>query len=344
MPPRLVGLLAMLTATAAVAATALGPGDPTTVFVDGFTTPCRTSFGPDGYLYVVDFGDHFIYRVAPDGTKTLFHDDIADPRSMAFDAFGYLLVAGRGDGTVWRVDQTGQAAPFLTGLTNPIRPRVGPNGDIWVAAVDSVYQFDAVGRLLGKWDVISQGQAAFGLQFDPAATLYITNWGGFSTLEDGIVTPVPISEPARNGAPHFDVAGNAYWIHESVDAQDTHRMILAGPDLSVTDEDFATFAEGPCAHVFGRDTDGTTNTRQFVSLRDGTIVEVNAAGVSSPGVPETGLELGQLDEEECADEILGQDGQVTDDELHFLDVIGNNDGGYDVGDFRAYLVTTGTID
>lgn len=344
MRTRLAALLALLTATAAVAAASLGPGDPTTVFVDGFTTPCRITAGPDGSLYVVDFGDHFIHRVAPDGTISLFSDDIADPRALSFDAFGYLLVGGRTDNTVWRVDQDGAATPFLTGITWPLRARVGSNGDIWVSARDSVHRFDAMGRYIDGWDVISQGQGAYGLQFNPAGELYVSSWAGFGILEDGIITPVPINEPLRNEEPRFDVDGNAYWAHESVDALDTHRMILAGSDMTVTDPAFASFSEGPCSHVFGRDTDGTTNNRQYVSLRDGSIVELNSAGIASPGYPDTGLELAGIDEQGCVDEILGQASQVTGDELYFLDVIGNHDGTYDVGDFRAYLVATGTID
>lgn len=344
MRPRLASLLALLAASAAVAAVTLGPGDPTAVFVDGFTTPCRATVGPDGSLYVVDFGDHFIYKVTPDGTKSLFSDDIPDPRGISFDSFGDLTVPGRGDGTVWRVSPDGLASPFLTGMTGPIRARVGPDGDIWVAAVDSVYHFDAMGREIERIDVASQDIGAFGLQFSPEGDLYITSWAKFGILEDGIVTLVPITEALRNGAPHFDASGNAYWIHESVEDPDTHRMVLADRDLTVTDAAFANFAVGPCAHVFGRDATGATTNRQFVSLRDGTIVELNVVGIPAPGVPETGLRLTDIGEEDVVDEVFLQSSEVTDDQLHFLDVIGNNDGAFDIGDFRAYLFATGTVE
>lgn len=344
MRARFAAMLALLVAAAAVAATTLGPGDPTTVFVDGFTTPCRTTVGPDGYLYVVDLGDHFIYRVAPDGTKTLFNDDVTDPRGISFDSFGNLLVAGRADGTVWRVSPAGVTTPFLTGITWPLRARVGPDGDIWVATVDSVHHYDAMGRHIEGIDVISQGVAAYGLQFDPAGVLYITNWGGFGTLVNGIVTPVPIDNPLRSGSPHFDTDGNAYWIHEAVEEGDTHRLVLSDPTLAVLDEAFASFSDGPCGHVFGRDATGVTTSRQFVGLRNGTIVEVNAAAIPAPGLPETGLQLSDLAESEVVDEILVQESQVTGNQIYFLDVIGNNDGTFDVGDFRAYLVATGTVE
>jgi hypothetical protein len=81
----------------------------------------------------------------------------------------------------------------------------------------------------------------------------------------------------------------------------------------------------------------------FVSLRDGSIVELNATGVAAPGVPEVGLSLADLDESAVADEILGAGSQVTANQAYFLDVIGNDDGTYDVGDFRAYLVAAGVV-
>jgi len=41
--------------------------------------------------------------------------------------------------------------------------------------------------------------------------------------------------------------------------------------------------------------------------------------------------------------VLGVASQVTTDLAYFLDVIGNDDGSFDVGDFRAYLVTAGVV-
>ena len=343
MNARPAGLLALLMTAGAIGAATLGPGDPTTVFADGFTTPCRASFGPDGYLYVVDFGDRAIHRVASDGTKSLFSSEVGDPRGIAFDAFGHLIVPDRDNNQVHRIAPDGTASPFLQ-MFRPIRARIGPNGDVWIAAVDSVHHYDAMGRLVERVDVAAQGGAAFGLQFNPDGELYFTSWGGFWKLDGQTVIPVVTGMQPRMGSPHFDVAGNAYWIHEAVEEGDAHRVIFGDSDITVTDAAFASLADGPCSHVFARDATGATTNRQFVGLRNGTIVELNAAGVAAPGVDETGLELADLVADEVADEILGLDTQVTADQTYFLDVIGNHDGTYDVGDFRAYLVATGAID
>lgn len=342
MPARYAALLLVFVTAGAAGLATAGPGDPASVFVSGFTTPCRTSFDYAGNLYVVDLPVSTIYKVTPDGSKSVFTDQISMPRGITFDPFGDMLVADRAAGIVYKVTPQGQASPFLE-VFNAVRARVGPNGDIWVAAVDTLHHFDAVGRPLEHIDVRAQGAAAWDVRFTPDGALYFSSFPDFWKLEGHTVFPVLTGQQGQNSAPHFDVEGNAYWAHEATDAGDTHRVILADENFSVVEDSFATFAAGPCAMAFGRDPYGTTN-RLFISLRDGSIVELNSAGIAAAGVPEVGLSLTDLGESEVADEILGTSSPVTPDQAYFLDVIGNNDGNYDVGDFRAYLIATGVVD
>jgi len=342
MPARCAALLLVSIATGAAGLAMLGPGDPTPVFVSGFTTPCRTSFDGEGNLYVVDLPVSTIYKVTPDGSTSVFTDQISTPRGITFDPFGDMLVADPNAGTVFKVTPQGEVTPFLE-VFRAQRPRVGPNGDIWVAAVDTLHRFDAMGRSLEHTDVQAQGAAAWGLQFTPDGILYLTNTAAFWRLVGQTVEPALVGMPPQNSAPHFDVEGNAYWTRQAMDAGDTHRVILADANLTVVEDTFASLPVAPCAMVFGRDDTGATTHRVFVSLRDGSIVELNATGVAAPGVPEVGLSLADLDESAVADEILGAGSQVTANQAYFLDVIGNDDGTYDVGDFRAYLVAAGVV-
>ena len=57
-----------------------------------------------------------------------------------------------------------------------------------------------------------------------------------------------------------------------------------------------------------------------------------------------GRRLRDIDEGRAADEVMGVPGLLTDPERTLLDVIGNHDDAYDVGDFRAYLVAAGVVD
>jgi hypothetical protein len=339
---RYAALLLLLMTTGAASLTMFGPGDPASVFVSGFTTPCRTSFDGAGNLYVVDLPVNTIYKVTPGGMTSVFTDQISTPRGITFDPFGNMLAADPTAGMVYKVTPQGQVTAFLEVL-NAQRPRIGPNGDIWVAAVDTLHHFDAMGRRLEQLDVGAQGAAAWGLQFTPDGVLYLTNTAAFWKLMGQTVVPVLTGMPPQNSAPHFDVEGNAYWIRQAMDASDTHRVILADTDLVVIADTFANFATAPCAMVFGRDGTGAMTNRLFVSLRDGSIVELNAAGIAAAGVPEVGLSLGDLDDSEVVNKILGVTSRVTANQTYFLDVIGNDDGTFDVGDFRAYLLATGVV-
>lgn len=342
MPARYAALLLVLIGTGAATSAMLGPGDPTTVFVSGFTTPCRTCFDGAGNLYVVDLPVNTIYKVTPSGETSVFTDEISTPRSITFDPFGNMLVADPTAGMVYKASPQGQVTPFLT-VYRAQRPRVGPDGDIWVAAVDTLHHFDAMGRPLAQIDVRAQDAAAWGLQFTPDGVLYLTNTVSFWKLSGQTVLPVLTDMPPQNSAPHFDVQGNAYWTRQATEASDANRIILADENLAVIADTFASLAAAPCAIAFGRNATGAMTNHLFVSLRDGSIVELNSAGISAAGVPEVGLSLGDLDESEVVNEILGVASQITSNHTHFLDVIGNNNGSYDVGDLRAYLVTTGVV-
>jgi hypothetical protein len=342
MPARYAAPLLVLIATGAAISATLGPGDPTSVFVSGFTTPCRTSFDGAGNLYVVDVPENTIYKVTPTGATSVFTNEIPTPRGITFDPFGNMLVADLTEGMVYKVSPQGQVTSFLE-VFSARRPRVGPNGDIWVAAVDTLHHFDAMGRVIERIDVQAQGAAAWGLQFTSGGVLYLTNTTNFWKLQGQTVIPVLTDMQPQNSAPHFDVEGNAYWTHGAADAGDVDRIVLADANLTVVADTFASLAAAPCAIAFGRDNTGAMTNHLFVSLRDGSIIELNAAGIAAVGVPEVGLSLTDLDEAEVVNKILGVASQVTANHTHFLDVIGNDDGTFDVGDFRAYLVATGVV-
>jgi len=336
----LLVLLALTAASVDAPAQEPGPGDPTTIFVTGFSEPCRTEFNSEGDLFVKDGA--VIYRVAPDGSSTVFTEEVPDGRGFTFDAFDDMIVPSPGNSTIYKVSPEGVVTEFIS-VFNARRARTGPDGSLWFAAIDSIHHYDAMGRHLASFDVMSQGGAAFGLRFSPSGELYFSSWGGYWKLVDGVVVPVLTDVLPRAGGPTFDELGNIYTYHESVTEGDPHRVILYDSAWEVVDDAFVTDVEPPCGTMFGRDDDGSTNARLFISQRDGTIVEANPAGIAAPGFPVVGLSLSEIDEEDCADEVVGVPA-LSENESTFLDVIGNNNGSYDVGDFRAYLVRTGVVD
>ncbi|KPK59518.1 MAG: hypothetical protein AMS21_09910 [Gemmatimonas sp. SG8_38_2] len=344
MSRRAAVLIALMLAAGAVVglAQALGPGDPTTVFASGFTNPCRMAFDASGDLFVADLTVGQIYRVTPDGTRSLFNDDVPDPRGVTFDAFGDLLVTSRTDTAVYKISASGQATKFFdvsgaSGIT------IGPDGSIWIAAVDSVHHFDAMGRYLETIDVTSGGAAAFGVQFSPAGELHMSTFGAMHKLVNGIPVPVATGQPIQMRGFAFDELGNFYWAHRTLDPDSVSRMRLYNSLGAVLEDTFISQLQEPCSSRFARDADGTTTRRMFIAQLDGVIREANSAGFAAPGWPVVGLELAQISEMDAADQIVGATDELDENHASFLDVIGNNDGSYDVGDFRAYLIAAGVL-
>jgi sugar lactone lactonase YvrE len=316
-----------------------GPGDPTTLFLDGFGDACRLAFDAQGNLFANDGG--VFYKVTPDGTKTLFTDQVPDPRGFAVDAFGNLLVASPRDSALYRVSPQAEVSVFAHAY-NARGVAMDLDGSVWVTAVDTVHHFDAVGRFLEKFDIRSQGAAGFGIQISPGGEPHFSNFASLWRLSGG--TPVPLLQglPPRNRGFAFDENGNIYWARDAGEG-DTDRVILYDASGEVLHDTIIGEVVDPCLITFLRDAEGVTGKRVLVSQSDGTIVEANAQGIPADGWPGTPLSLSDIAEGECADEAARVGGILDARVLHFLDVLGNNNRSYDVGDFRAYLLSTGAI-
>jgi hypothetical protein len=326
------------------AASAQGPGDPTAPFADGFEQPCRLAVDSVGNLLVAELGLGELWKVDPGGNKTLYSTAVADPRWVAFDAFGWLLVSSRNDSKVYRISPQGEVTDFLE-LGDPVGIATRPDGSIWVGATDSLYHFDAMGRFISAIATVdTYGFAVRGLYPAPDGTLYLTGSAALWKLVDGGLLNLLADLPYRWWGLAFDASGNGYWAHEAIDEGDTDRVSqvdLAGAWL---DEAWIEGVVDPCRVVFGRDPDGSTNSTLYIGQTDGTIVTAAAGSPLASGWPVEGLRLSDIDPGRAADEVMGVPGLLSDGERTFLDVIGNYDDSYDVGDFRAYLVAAGVVE
>ena len=332
----------MLAAGAVVGlAQALGPGDPTTVFASGFTNPCRVAFDATGNLYVAEVTLDTIYQVAPDGTRSFFAA-VPDLRNIALDAFGYFLVPSREDTAVYRVSPQGEVTRFFT-VRNSSGTATGLDGSIWIGAVDSVHHFDAMGRHLESIDVMSNGAAAFGMAMSPAGELHMSSFFHMHKLVNGLPLPVATNQAPQMRGFAFDALGNILWSRRATLEGDVDRVILYNSAGEVVNDTLIAQVTEPCNSTFVRDTDGSMTNRLLIAQLDGVIREANSAGMPAVGWRTVGLEIGDISEASCANQIVGEADALDENHARFLDVIGNNNGSYDVGDFRAYLVETGVL-
>ena len=319
---------------------ALGSGDPVTTFATGLATPFGLAFDDAGNLFVAENGANRIARITPGGALSVFATGITEPWGVAFDAFGNLLVASLLDSMVYKVSPQGQVSSFIS-TPMPIWIATGPDGSIWVshAQGEPLKHYDALGRFKEQFNL---GNAFF-IAVSPGGDLYYSDLANVYRLVNG--DPQTVVSGVMIWGFAFDELGNFYAPRPALSAQDTGRVTLYGPTGSVLEDAFISGAQASVAFAFGRETDGTTNSRMFLSDLGSVlaILEANPAGAQAPGWPVVGLSLGEVALENTAGSVLGIEGLLTEDELAFLDVLGNNNGFYDVGDFRAYLIATNVV-
>ncbi len=316
-----------------------GPGDPIATRVSGLDFPLGVAAGANGDLFIGDANIGRIFRVGPGGgTPTLFSSGVADPRGMAFDAFGNLLVASANDGVVYRVTPQGSAAPFLTDLGSAFWIAVGSDGTIWVTDLSdaSIRRYDLLGQFQARYDMTSVGGLGPGpIAIGPSGDPYFSNGAEIYRLASGVPQLLLTAQTTMWGFA-FDVAGTLYVPNPVVG-----RIIAFGPTGTVLHDPFVLETTAPFAVAFGRTAGGATNARLYAADAGvGELVEVNPAGV-----PNAGLPLGytpSFTAALAAQELLGGGGLSPQDQA-VLDALGNRNGRYDTGDFRAYLQRTGLI-
>jgi hypothetical protein len=322
---------------------AQGPGDPTTVFAEGLNNPCRIAFDSVGDLLVAELGLGEILKIDPSGTRTLFTDQIEDPRWVTFDAFGWLLVTSHTNAMVYRVSPLGEVTEFAA-VDGAVGMVTRPDGSVWVAAVDTLWHFDAMGRQLEAIETLdTYGIAVRGIYPAPNDDLYLTGSASLWKMSGGTLQNLQADLQYRWWGMAFDASGNGYWAHEAIDEGDIDRLSLVDLEGNWLNDSWLTDVVDPCRCAFGRNPDGSTNSDLYIGQRDGTIVKTASGAPLAAGWPVVGLRFSQIDEAAAADEVMGVPDLLPDPTRVFLDVIGNNDDSYDVGDFRAYLIAAGVV-
>lgn len=313
-----------------------GPGDPVTTIASGMAFPFGLATGAQGDLFVGDLDASQIRRVTPQGSSAAFAS-VPAPFGMAWDALGNLLVAA-GDGEVWRVTPQGQASPFITDPNSPFWVAVGPDGTIWLTDLGdaSIRRYSAGGQRIGLID--ASGVGSFGpgpLAIGPGGVPHFSNGNEIWRVTGSTVERVFTADFIIYGFA-FDAAGNIY-----VPNPDLGRIILYSPTGTVLANPFAVGPIAPFAVAFGRTAGGLMNARVFATDGDATsLIEVNPSGVLGPGLPMGFTPTFTVGA--AAEAVLGG-ADLTQAEKDFLDSVGNRNGRYDVGDFRAWLIVTGVV-
>jgi len=109
------------------------------LLASGLEWPEGPEYGPDGSLYVANFGSArgVISRIAPDGTASGFAETGGAPNGLAFGPDGALYVADAGRRAVLRVELSGDVSVYADSFegarfTAPNDLVFGPRGDLFV--------------------------------------------------------------------------------------------------------------------------------------------------------------------------------------------------------------------
>ncbi len=106
----------------------------------GFNGSGGVTVGPDGNIYVSDYGPNLsrangtsIWKITPDGQRSLFVTGLAGASGSAFDSQGNLFQSHLNGGTVRRITPDGQMTTYSTGFSGPVGLVINANDEIFVA-------------------------------------------------------------------------------------------------------------------------------------------------------------------------------------------------------------------
>lgn len=153
-------------------------GTETVLWRNGFAQPFALVPDGSGNLYVTNYGDNTVARVARDGAITIFATGLNKPRGITRGSDGLLYVADSGSNSIVRLAADGTRSTFATGLNDPADLRFGSDGQLYVSTQGD----DAIQRIASNGSV---SMFARGVVSAPVALAYAADGALLSLNGDG---------------------------------------------------------------------------------------------------------------------------------------------------------------
>ncbi len=198
----------------------ISPSEPGVRQVVGgnWVKPKAVALDGAGNVYVSDFGQKAVIKVAPDGTMTTVPVTLKGPIGVAVDGAGNLFIADEAGGAVYKVAPNGTSSTVGSNIYAPNFLAVDSAGDVYVGDfyVGDIYKITPGGT---QTVITQQVLEPEGIAVDAAGDIYVASGVGYSQsvyeiTPTGTMTTV-LNESAPGDDPYptgiaLDAAGNLY--------------------------------------------------------------------------------------------------------------------------------------
>ncbi len=255
-----------------------------TTVVDSINASGGLSIGPDGHLYVADFGNRLsnangdtVYRVTIDGEVEVFATGFQGASGNAFDASGNLIQANIAGNRLDQIDPNGVVTTLTTGaLSSPVGVAINDQGTIFVANCgnNSIVSFrDDTTTTVASGSPLS---CPNGLTIDDSGNLYTANFNNGAVIkitpqgQTSVLASTPTSSfRATGGNGHITFAKGELFVASNATAQ-IFRLSLDG-ELSVVAGD------GTRGHQDGDFAQASFSSPNGIAVSDDGVIYVNEA-------------------------------------------------------------------
>jgi len=161
------------------------------VAANGLNFPVGLAIDTSGNLFVANYGNNTIAKVATGGLITGFvNSGLSGPAGLAFDPQGNLYEADSGSGTVLKISVGAGVSVFVRGLVEPSGLVFDSLGNLFVSDTGSGVIYKVASS--GSTRVFASGlNVPVGLACDPANTIYVVESGTgriLSVTSSGVVS------------------------------------------------------------------------------------------------------------------------------------------------------------
>jgi len=221
------------------------------------------SVGPDGNIYVSDFGLRLdfpngttVYRVTPQGQVSVFATGFSGASGSDFDADGNLIQANIGASRLDMVTPQGMRTTLAsTGLTNPVGVAINAEGEIFAANCGANSISRVQGSVAVNFVIGAPLSCPNGLTVDPDGNLYTANFNNGNVIkitpqgQMSILATTPGSVFRSNGGNGHITYGNGRLYLASNATSQIYELTLDGQLSVLAGNGTRGHADGPAAQA-----------------------------------------------------------------------------------------------